>query len=243
MAVIRKFPAPSICTRIQAVSRKKELEEILRDLATAVSVDQACYLWENGVRSRNIFFAWGLPETWISLYKQRAYVHRDPFVIGHVSRDASTYLDVLGTGGERHRQMYREASRYGVARYVFFVPVGNTLRDNSFFLFGSRTSETDLRERIEPVRDDVEHLCAVLHAKIEELTRGDAVSWDFGLRNREREVLSMLARGYSRSEIADALEVSVHTVRDHMDRARQKMEARTIIETVARAVAAGEVIV
>ncbi len=54
------------------------------------------------------------------------------------------------------------------------------------------------------------------------------------LTRREGEVLLQLACGKTNKEIAQALDVSVFTVRDHVSRLLEKSGARTRCELIAR---------
>jgi len=62
-------------------------------------------------------------------------------------------------------------------------------------------------------------------------------SWpghDFGLTERESEVAAFLAAGVSNQEIADALFISVHTVKSHLKAIFQKTGAVSRTQAVAR---------
>ena len=55
------------------------------------------------------------------------------------------------------------------------------------------------------------------------------------LTEREREILRLLARGMSNSEVADALTISVNTVRTHLHSLAVKLEATSRAKIVANA--------
>lgn len=55
------------------------------------------------------------------------------------------------------------------------------------------------------------------------------------LTQRESEVLGHLVRGASNQEIANALGVSIHTVKDHLSRLMDKLEVRSRLALVHRA--------
>ncbi|MFC6047089.1 response regulator transcription factor [Methylobacterium hispanicum] len=59
------------------------------------------------------------------------------------------------------------------------------------------------------------------------------------LSRREIEILQRCAFGMKTETIAAALEVSAHTVREHLDRARIKLDARNLTHAVALAMRAG----
>lgn len=60
-----------------------------------------------------------------------------------------------------------------------------------------------------------------------------------GLTNREAEVLSYLADGWSNEEIADRLSIGVRTVRFHLDRLYRKLGVGRRTEAVREAVTRG----
>lgn len=69
------------------------------------------------------------------------------------------------------------------------------------------------------------------------LNRRGAPKWQ--LSDREVEVLEMLALGRSSAEIAEELVLSLHTVRNHIQRILRKLGAHNRLEAVARAKQAG----
>ena len=62
-----------------------------------------------------------------------------------------------------------------------------------------------------------------------------------GLTERERQVLTLLARGYSGEEAARELGVSAETVRAHVRNAVTKLHARTRLHAVVIALQRGEI--
>lgn len=60
------------------------------------------------------------------------------------------------------------------------------------------------------------------------------------LTNREREVLSLVARGLASGAIASELGISTATVRTHVEHARGRLGASTRAEAVVRAIQTGQ---
>jgi PAS domain S-box-containing protein len=56
------------------------------------------------------------------------------------------------------------------------------------------------------------------------------------LTPREREILTLLAKGYSTLDIASLLSISVNTVRNHIQHILQKLQVHTRLEAVAIAI-------
>lgn len=61
-------------------------------------------------------------------------------------------------------------------------------------------------------------------------------SKDYHLTNREREILSILAKGNSYKMIAAALSLSIDTVRTHIKRIYDKLHVNSQIEAVSKAI-------
>jgi DNA-binding CsgD family transcriptional regulator len=61
------------------------------------------------------------------------------------------------------------------------------------------------------------------------------------LTAREREVLTLLARGYTGEEVARELQVSGETVRAHVRNSVMKLHARTRLHAVVLALQRGEI--
>lgn len=61
------------------------------------------------------------------------------------------------------------------------------------------------------------------------------------LTAREREVLTLLARGYTGEEVARQLKVSAETVRAHVRNSVTKLHARTRLHAVIIALQRGEI--
>ena len=59
------------------------------------------------------------------------------------------------------------------------------------------------------------------------------------LSARERELVALVARGHTDAQIAAQLHISIHTVRSHLDRIRDKAGCRRRADLTRLALAAG----
>lgn len=62
---------------------------------------------------------------------------------------------------------------------------------------------------------------------------------DYFLNVRERDILHLLADGLLKKEIADLLDISVHTVSSHMRRVYSKLHLNTNTGAVSKALREG----
>jgi DNA-binding CsgD family transcriptional regulator len=66
-----------------------------------------------------------------------------------------------------------------------------------------------------------------------------AVAAALGVRPRERELVTLVARGRTNAQIAEQLSISVRTVGSHLDRIRDKTGCRRRADLTRLALAAG----
>lgn len=78
-----------------------------------------------------------------------------------------------------------------------------------------------------------------LYGRTNLLIRGDA-SVEKALSPRERQCLALKAQGADDSEIALALQISVATVRRHIEQAKRRLSARSREHAVAIAIQSGQ---
>ncbi|HEX5222048.1 MAG TPA: response regulator transcription factor [Verrucomicrobiae bacterium] len=99
-----------------------------------------------------------------------------------------------------------------------------------------RLSPPKLLEAIREVRDGGSPMSASIARKVVQSFRTSAEPADetTELSQREREVLNGLAEGLAYKQIADQLEVSIHTVRNYIRRIYEKLHVRSRTEAVAK---------
>jgi len=105
----------------------------------------------------------------------------------------------------------------------------------------SRTGTVDdLRATVEAASKGVVHVAPALEHELAGGVRPAAGAVpDAGLSSREREVLAFLAEGRSNREIADAMTVSLATVKSHLHHLYTKLGATNRHEALRRGVALG----
>ena len=110
-----------------------------------------------------------------------------------------------------------------IAKMLKAGATGYILKDSAF---------TELVDGIKAMADDKTYLCS----KISKVVFGDYVKmltnpkWakGDGLTSREREVLQLVAEGYTTKEIAPTLHVSVKTVDSHREHIMEKLNIHNI---------------
>lgn len=104
----------------------------------------------------------------------------------------------------------------------------------------SRTGTVDdLSATVEAASKGVVHVAPALEHELAGGVRPAGDVPDAGLSSREREVLAFLAEGRSNREIADAMTVSLATVKSHLHHLYTKLGATNRHEALRRGVALG----
>ena len=89
------------------------------------------------------------------------------------------------------------------------------------------------------VRDDARGTSPKLTAQSAAVGESAAPVAEPKLSARETEILRLVAAGHSSDRIARDLDISIHTVRNHVRSFRRKLEAKTKLEAVVTAMRRG----
>ncbi len=102
--------------------------------------------------------------------------------------------------------------------------------------FVSKAASLDeLLEAVRTVRTGGSYLSPTVATRVMELAAGRSSSSPIGLTPREREILQLLTAGQRPADIADALFLSVKTVKNHLTSVYQKLGVETGAQAVAEA--------
>jgi DNA-binding CsgD family transcriptional regulator len=128
------------------------------------------------------------------------------------------YIDCLGEQGVEHEAMICISSPTGRARRLV--------------LFRSGGPDFDQRDRL---------LLALLRPHLDELYQDlqHRRQPDLGLTGRQRELLRLVATGYSNTDIARSLVISAATVRTHLDKIFKVLDVTNRTAAVAKAFPSG----
>ncbi|MEX0645496.1 MAG: LuxR C-terminal-related transcriptional regulator [Parvularculaceae bacterium] len=133
---------------------------------------------------------------------------------------------------ERLRYIYRRLREDGFEDGIG-VPVVTRPGDLSLFALSTRNRKFDLSKSEMRV---LQFACQAMHARYDELSRTEP---EPNLSDREREVMGLVARGASNSEIAKRLQVSSHTVDTHIRRSFLKLGVNSRIEAAIKLACSG----
>jgi len=183
--------------------------------------------------------AYTYDQDWVNHYISEGYGQVDPSVL-HCLRSFGPVNWADGDwSAPRARNLLVEAVDGGVGKHGMSIPVRGA--NGQMAMFSVSTYEKDdLWDKFRgEYLNDLLLASHYLHIKSAEIM-GDAYQAPLpSLSPRERDVLTLLAAGVSRSEAAEKLKISEHTFRVYVDSSRKKMGTMNTVHTVAKALTAG----
>jgi len=243
-----RFVPPIVQPLVRAAQRGEDVAAIVLGLARAFGFDGFLYgatlsLQPTQETRQFVYSTW--PEELIRLYDERAYIEVDPRIqdvlvsVLPVVWDQSTYR-----GRSAAIDSFLDVIQgYGVASGVIC-----SLRDNR-----GRVGALSLSCAL-PILDDVrrhmigQHMGDILifERYFHELFVSAAINAlvpphleGARLSSRERECLTMAARGLTGEDIAYKLSISPRTVQHHFDSIRSKLGVANRLEAITRGLQAG----
>ena len=182
------------------------------------------------------------PLSWVQHYVQQDYLRIDPVIIGCFQRFHPVDWKILDWSSKAAVAFRAEAVQAGVGNQGYSIPIRGPNGQFALFSLSSIASDTDWASFTEKNRRDL-ILCAhSFNQKALEIENKRMTKPAKPLSGREVDVLTYLAMGYSRSQVAQTLTISEHTLRAYVESARFKLGATNTIHAVARAVSEGLIV-
>jgi DNA-binding CsgD family transcriptional regulator len=188
----------------------------------------------------DIVFLSTMRSDWLAYYADRALHVTDPHVVkvrqGNLLpyRWGETALSALDDPVQCNTAL--ETREAGI-RSALCVPLAAPFapaRPVAGITLGSTLPESELNKATAPLGGSLVALAHLFH----HLSFGALTRTRLGVKDlspRERDALTLLAKGLRQAAIADKLKVSRVTVEMHLANARRKLKAATLPEAVARA--------
>lgn len=145
------------------------------------------------------------------------------------------YFDQIAEYNPSSLKVQAECARHGIVDG--FAIVGNTMAgQNCSGRFYGFAFAGDLRsgDHIRAQAAELEIAAQLLLDRIHPLVAAKADGFAYDITPRERDVLSWLAEGLQRQQIAYRLSISTPTVDLHLSNLRQKLGAATLAEVAAK---------
>ncbi|MCR9124594.1 MAG: autoinducer binding domain-containing protein [Rhodobacteraceae bacterium] len=233
------------------------LNGILKDLETATAleglqiatealsahfgVDHVVYHW---VDSRGDQYGCGTySEAWKKRYLDQNYLRVDPVIAGCYQRFHPVDWKQLDWTGKPARAFLAEAIAYGVGNQGYSVPVRGPVGQFALFTVSTNCSDDKWRAFTEDNSRDLILIAHYFNRKALAFEPDRSEEQAQALSPRETDAITLIALGYSRAQVAEALAISEHTLRVYIESARFKLGATNTTHAVARALSRGLIVV
>ncbi|MGJ8544443.1 MAG: helix-turn-helix transcriptional regulator [Sulfitobacter sp.] len=217
------------------------LHAVLLQMRNQLGVKHAAYQWLDS--TGKVHSSGSIPKVWIAHYRARQYVRIDPVMLSCAKRFNAVNWNSLDWSGQEAREFRRDSITYGMGSQGYTVPVRGP--NGQFGLFSVNDCRTDVQwaKFIERHQRDLILLAQYLNQKVIEIGPALPGTERPALSPREVDALALLAMGYSRTQAALALSISVHTLRVYIEGARRKLGAANTTHAVALAINARIIVI
>ena len=131
----------------------------------------------------------------------------------------------------------------GVGEQGFSIPIRGPNGQFALFTISDRRAEAQWEKYTETHVRDLILAAHFVNQKALEIERGSDEHEIAKLSPREIDALTMIAMGYNRSQAAESLSISEHTLRVYIESARYKLQASNTTHAVAKGLNQGLIVV
>ncbi len=215
----------------------EDLFVLAESLSEIYDVSNSTYLATN--LNGRPFFATTYDEKWALHYEEQGYVNIDPVVRGSITNFHPMDWRRLDWSSKRARDFMSEAIDFGVGRQGYTVPIRGPNGQMALFAINHHSNDRQWEKYIGENAHDLMLISHYLHQKALSAAQVQDVVDVKELSPREQDVLKYLGIGFSRSQTAEKLQISEHTLRVYVDAARYKLGALNTTHAVALAITRG----
>lgn len=224
--------------RLNETNTPNDLQTLVENLRDVYDVGNAVY------HAVNIggapYAAVTYDPRWGDHYHENGYVKIDPVVRGALQRFHPMDWKRLDWSPRGTREFWHEALDFGIGNQGFSIPIRGPNGQFALFTINDTASDDQWDRFTQEFGRDMLLISHYMHQKVVEVLKADETDPNTkDLSPRERDALSMLGSGESRSRIADTLKISEHTLRVYIDSARHKLGALNTTHAVALALMRG----
>jgi DNA-binding CsgD family transcriptional regulator len=238
------------------LGRQKNLERILSDLEEAATLEQMqgvsealrdfyaighlVYHWVDSTGEQ--YGCGTYCAEWQQKYISENYVRIDPVIQGCYQRFHPVNWKCLDWSSKAAREFLSVSADYGVGNQGYSIPIRGPNGQFALFTVNNTCSDEEWGKFTLEHRHDLILVAHYFNEKALEFEPDRQPEAQHALSPREIDAMTLLAVGYSRAQVANALSISEHTLRVYIESARFKLGALNTTHAVARALSRGLVV-
>ncbi|MBM7066523.1 LuxR family transcriptional regulator [Actibacterium sp. 188UL27-1] len=227
--------------RLQQAITLEDLQITTESLREHYAVTHVVYHWVNSVGER--FGAGTYSQEWVDRYVEKDYLRMDPVIIGCFQRFHPVDWKQLDWSTKAAKSFFREAISFGIGNQGLTIPIRGPQGQFALFTVTDTCPDEVWADFIETNSRDLILIAHEFNKKALEFEKGTEQQSAANLSPRELSAMTLLAKGLSRAQTADEMQISEHTLRVYIEAARHKLGAMNTTHAVARALSRGLIVV
>lgn len=218
-----------------------DLQRLIERLRDHFGVDHAVYHW---VSSGGEQYGCGTyPAAWVDLYITKDYLRIDPVIQGCYQNFHPVDWKRLDWSSRAARAFLCDAVAHGIGNQGYSVPLRGPNGQFALFSVSHDCSDEAWADFTDSHRRQLILIAHYFNSKALALEPGRCPFTTQPLSPREVDVITLLAMGYNRAQVAETLTISEHTLRTYVESARLKLGAINTLHAVARALSRGLIVI
>ncbi len=226
---------------LNATTALSQLQGIVEQCATFLDVDHAVYHWVDSAGDHYYFGTYD--ERWVERYQDQGYVRIDPVVLGCYQQFHPVDWRRLDWSSKQVRLFSEDAEQYGVGTQGYSIPIRGPNGQFAVFTVSHSCSDDVWDRFVAKNNRDLLVLGHYFNRKALEFEPDRVNDQEIPLSARELDVLTLLAHGHSRAQVAIQLGISEHTLRVYIESSRYKLGAANTTHAIARATSFGMIVI
>lgn len=231
----------SLLDQIQNIQDEDELDAFVCSLRDHFETTHSAFFVMKPCGGINFFGTY--PKEWSNTFFAKGFDRHDPIILACYKNFLPVDWQDLDWSGRQAQIIYQVALAHGLGPQGYTVPIRGPRGQYAAFSLCGRENGEEWRKKWKRLRVDILTVCHFLNARVLEMcpkTQNDPYKV---LSPREVDAMSFLARGFSRAQIAETLNISEHTLRAYIESARRKLDAANTTHAVAKAISHGFILV
>ncbi|GAA6159374.1 LuxR family transcriptional regulator [Ruegeria sp. HU-ET01832] len=226
---------------LENTSTLDELSDVAVRLRDRLQVEHLIYHWVDGAGDQYGYTTY--PDAWAERYRERNYHRIDPVILGCFQRFHPVDWKSLDWSGKVAKNFLQDALEHGVGNQGYSIPIRGPNGQFALFTVNHSCDDNSWKRFIDAHGRELILIAHYLNRKALEFETDRQPDAPRGLSPREVDAMTLLARGYSRAQVAHSLSISEHTLRVYIESARAKLGAQNTTHAIATALSRGLIVV
>jgi DNA-binding CsgD family transcriptional regulator len=232
--------AKQILEELEQADTLNGFQKVTFSLRDAYKLKHVVYYWVNS--DGEDFGAGTIPLEWAERYQEKGYNKVDPVVLGCISRfDPANWKD-LDWSSKPARAFLADALAHGIGTQGLTIPLRGPHGQYAVLTFNDDRSDAEWADFVKENKLEFIIIAHEFNKKCVQFDEHGAEKIMGKLSPRETSALTYLARGMSRNQAAQHMQISEHTLRVYIESARHKLGALNTTHAVARALNSGLIV-